>query len=81
MTDNIVPLHRLSIDIEDFGFMIKRDVKNIKKSIKKLSKMNIDEIKQRSIKAYLASLKYSPDGFKNCFEQALIDILTLKGKL
>ena len=79
----LIPIvtYESGIDIEDFGFIIKRDVKNIKETIKKLSAMDISEIKQRSIKAYLASLKYSPDGFRNSFEKAIIDVLGLKGKL
>jgi len=71
-----VVTYESGIDIDDFGFMIKRDIKNIKHTIRELSNMADEEIKRRSINAHLASLKYSPDGFNNCFEEALINTLS-----
>jgi len=79
----LIPIvtYESGIDIEDFGFIIKRDIENIKKTIKELSNMDIDEIKKRILKSYISSLKYSPDGFKNNFEMALLDVLSEKGKI
>jgi len=83
LRSGLIPVvtYESGIDIDDFGFMIKRDVQDIKTIVKKISNMSVNEIKQRSLKAHLASLKYSPDGFKSCFEEALIDVLNKKEKL
>lgn len=76
-----VVTYESGVDIEDFGFMIKRDIGHIKETIQRLSNMPLSEIKARSVKSYLSSLKYSPDGFKTSFEAALLKTLEAKGSI
>jgi glycosyltransferase involved in cell wall biosynthesis len=68
------------IDLSDFGFLIESiDIEKLKEFIVKVSNISDEDFKNRVLKTYSDSFKYTQAKFSEMFELALIDVI-LKNK-
>jgi hypothetical protein len=83
MRRGVIPVTTFESGIECNGYGVKiRDisVSAIRSLILDLKNMSNEEMRRRVIGTYLASMKYTSEGFANSFEAALLKTLELKGK-
>lgn len=81
MRRGVVPIatRESGVDLEDFGIaIVDRSVAGLRHLILQSSAMPEDQLKRRIIGAYTHSSRYSIDGFRNSFTEALLETLLAK---